>query len=135
MISCRKSISEGKLFTEIRYLDYINHIGVELVKRLMSSTWFITGHMTYNQAYTYKFQLKTTLLASKIEYWSPHKSEILIIGHYNWTIEFCLQDNFQVNLHQITIFLRTASAESILFWKWKMWKFSHSFRFFTSVND
>ena len=121
-----ETIQGRKLFTEIRYLDYINHIGVELVKRLMSSTWFITGHMTYNQAYTYKFQLKTTLLALKI-YWRPHKLNMFLIGHYNWTQFFCLQDNVQVNLHQITIFPCTVSVETILFWKWKIWKFSYSF--------
>ena len=27
----------------------------------MRALEFITGHMTYNPAYTYKFQLKTTL--------------------------------------------------------------------------
>ena len=33
---------------------------------LMSSTGFITGHVIYNPAYTYKFKLKTTLIYSFI---------------------------------------------------------------------
>ena len=88
---------------------------------LMSSTRFITGHKIYNLAYTYKLQLKNALLALRIKYWSTHKTNKSTIGHYNWT-QF-----FQVNLHQITIFWRIVYAETILFWKWKMWKFSYSF--------
>ena len=30
------------------------------------STWIITGHVIYNPDYTYKFQLKTTLIVSVI---------------------------------------------------------------------
>ena len=30
------------------------------------STEFITGHVIYNPAYTYKFQLKTTMVQEKI---------------------------------------------------------------------
>ena len=33
-----------------------------------------------------------------------------------------------VHIKICTVFQRTVSAETILFWKWKMWKFSYSFR-------
>ena len=32
------------------------------------TTWIITGHVIYNPAYIYKFQLKTTLM-EKMELW------------------------------------------------------------------
>ena len=38
------------------------------------STRFITGHVIYNPAYTYKFQLKTAIVAKQ------HVSTFLVIG-------------------------------------------------------
>ena len=52
------------------------------------STWFITGHVIYNLAYTYKFQLKTTLLVG-------YGFALSLVSHY----QRC--KNFDKGLFQI----------------------------------
>ena len=46
------------------------------------STWVITGHVIYNLAYTYKFQLKTTILAI----WDPKKGQNIVYNFWGTQI-------------------------------------------------
>ena len=51
-IGCNYSIQTGDFFLEINFPP-------------MTALEFITGHVIYNLAYTYKFQLKTTIVLKK----------------------------------------------------------------------
>ena len=44
----------------------------------MRARQFITGHVIYNPAYTYKFQLKTTLPSVQIELTNINQMRLLI---------------------------------------------------------
>ena len=46
------------------------HSSLNAVISTNESTEFIPGHVIYNQAYAYKFQLKTTIIHC-IENWKP----------------------------------------------------------------
>ena len=60
---------EGNLFLKRNPLqDFLSSLNAVISTN--DSTWFIIGHVIYNPAYIYKFQLKTTLII--LEHQSKH---------------------------------------------------------------
>ena len=58
--------------------------------------------------------------------WSRLQDLYLLCKLRQWR---CLcRSVFPLAIFLITVFPRIVSTETILFWKWKMWKFSYSFR-------
>ena len=55
VINSSALIVENFIFSKKDLLSSLN-----AVISTNESTWFITGHVIYNPAYTFKFQLKTT---------------------------------------------------------------------------
>ena len=53
------------LFLKNPLQDFLSSLNA--VVSTNESTEFITGHVNYNSAYTYKFQLKTTLVGAGID--------------------------------------------------------------------
>ena len=118
----------------------------------MRALEFITGHVIYNPAYTYKFQLKTTKvfrdrrLRDQVEYLASQHLKDLIVGkvvpdvHNLFPISERFR-NFQASssaLHPPLLLLLLLLLHSELFFTWFYWAINLSIKFlwnFQSLED
>ena len=66
------SLVEILLFKKNSLQDFLSSLNAVIITN--EGTQFITGHVIHNPAYTYKFQLKTAIVAKQ------HVSTFLVIG-------------------------------------------------------
>ena len=97
-------------------------------------SWVLSARSEEHAYYTVEAvpstQWRKSILSSDLHIWLPMVVFDQPLGWFMLVDLSLLKTNlFSLPLNSLhTIFPLIVSAETILFWKWKMWKFSYSFR-------
>ena len=128
---CQISITVSCFSDKILLQFFKNSVGhllfwsEKLVSKWAKISFFDVSRILIRKATNYAICM---LLQTLTLIWSHNNCFRKISWNLKTTAVWKCPQDLQVAKILNTVFPRIVSAETILFWKWKMWKFSYSFR-------